>query len=75
MEKRTRFKSAWLPYALVAPQIIVTLLFFVWPAVQAMYQSMLLQDAFGGYSEFVWFDNFRTLFADSNYLGDRKSVV
>ncbi len=75
MEKRARFKSAWLPYALVAPQIIVTLLFFVWPAVQAMYQSMLLQDAFGGYSEFVWFDNFRTLFADSNYLGAFKTTA
>ena len=75
MEKRARFKSAWLPYALVAPQIIVTLLFFVWPAVQAMYQSMLLQDAFGGYSEFVWFDNFRALFADSNYLASFKTTA
>ena len=68
VEKRTRFTSAWLPYALVAPQIIVTLLFFVWPAAQALYQSVLLQDAFGGYSQFVGIDNFRTLFADSTYL-------
>ena len=47
MEKRARFKSAWLPYALVAPQILVSILFFFWPAVQALYQSVLLQDAFG----------------------------
>ncbi|MGB7480798.1 MAG: glycerol-3-phosphate transporter permease, partial [Burkholderiaceae bacterium] len=53
MEKRARFKSAWLPYALVAPQIAVTLVFFFWPAVQALYQSVLLQDAFGVSSQFV----------------------
>ena len=68
MEKRARFTSSWLPYVLVAPQILITILFFFWPAVQALYQSMLLQDAFGGYSEFVWFDNFMTLFRDPTYL-------
>jgi sn-glycerol 3-phosphate transport system permease protein len=68
VEKRARFTSRWLPYALVAPQILITILFFFWPAVQALYQSMLLQDAFGGYSEFVWFDNFMTLFRDPTYL-------
>ncbi|MFC5472428.1 sn-glycerol-3-phosphate ABC transporter permease UgpA [Paraherbaspirillum soli] len=75
MEKRARFKSACLPYALVAPQIIITLLFFVWPAVQALYQSMQLQDSFGGYSEFVWFDNFRTLFSDSTYLASFQTTA
>ena len=68
MEKRARFKSTWLPYALVAPQILVTLLFFFWPAVQALYQSLLLQDAFGGYSEFVGLENFAALFGDPTYL-------
>ncbi|EJM97665.1 sn-glycerol-3-phosphate ABC transporter permease UgpA [Herbaspirillum sp. YR522] len=68
MEKRARFKSTWLPYALVAPQVLVTLLFFFWPAVQALYQSLLLQDAFGGYSEFVGLENFANLFGDPTYL-------
>jgi sn-glycerol 3-phosphate transport system permease protein len=68
VEKRARFKSKWLPYLLVAPQILITLLFFFWPAVQALYQSVLLQDAFGGYSEFVWLDNFTALFGDPTYL-------
>jgi len=68
VEKRARFTSRWLPYALVAPQILITILFFFWPAIQALYQSMLLQDAFGGYSEFVWFDNFMTLFRDPTYF-------
>ncbi|HYD63648.1 MAG TPA: sn-glycerol-3-phosphate ABC transporter permease UgpA [Noviherbaspirillum sp.] len=75
MEKRARFKSAWLPYALVAPQILVTLLFFFWPAAQALYQSVLLQDAFGTSSQFVWFDNFRDLFNDANYLESFKTTA
>lgn len=75
MEKRARFRSAWLPYALVAPQILVTLVFFFWPAVQALYQSVLMQDAFGVSSEFVWLDNFRDLFNDENYLESFKTTA
>ena len=75
MEKRARFTSTWLPYALVAPQLLVTILFFFWPALQALYQSLLLQDAFGGYSEFVWFDNFQTLFADPTYLASFETTA
>ncbi len=75
MEKRARFTSSWLPYALVAPQILITILFFFWPAVQALYQSVLLQDAFGSYSEFVWFDNFKTLFADPTYLASFQTTA
>ena len=74
MEKRARFTSPWLPYALVAPQILVTILFFFWPAVQALYQSTLLQDAFGGYSEFVGFDNFKALFNDPTYLSSFQTT-
>ena len=72
MEKRVVFKSSWLPYVLVAPQIAVTVIFFFWPAFQAVYQSMLLQDAFGLHSEFVWFDNFKSLFNDEHYLASFK---
>ena len=68
MEKRVVFRSAWLPYALVAPQIAITILFFFWPAAQAVWYSFLLQDAFGLNTEFVWFQNFQALFADSHYL-------
>ncbi|HJV84767.1 MAG TPA: sn-glycerol-3-phosphate ABC transporter permease UgpA [Noviherbaspirillum sp.] len=75
MEKRARFQSAWLPYALVAPQILVTLLFFFWPAAQALYQSVLIQDAFGVSSQFVWFDNFRDLFDDPMYLDSFKTTA
>lgn len=72
MEKRVVFRSAWLPYVLVAPQIAITIIFFFWPAFQAVYQSMLLQDAFGLHTEFVWFDNFKALFNDENYLASFK---
>ncbi|OGB20465.1 MAG: glycerol-3-phosphate transporter permease [Burkholderiales bacterium RIFCSPLOWO2_02_FULL_57_36] len=75
MEKRARFKSAWLPYALVAPQIVVTLLFFFWPAAQALYQSVLIQDAFGVSSQFVWFENFQDLFNDETYLESFKTTA
>jgi sn-glycerol 3-phosphate transport system permease protein len=68
MEKRVRFSSRWLPYALVAPQIAITIVFFFWPALQAVYQSLLIQDAFGTSTQFVWFDNFKTLFQDDAYL-------
>jgi sn-glycerol 3-phosphate transport system permease protein len=72
MEKKVVFQSAWLPYALLAPQIAVTVIFFFWPAAQAVYYSFLLQDAFGLHTEFVWFRNFTDLFHDANYLESFK---
>jgi len=68
MEKRVVFRSAWLPYALLAPQIAVTVVFFFWPAVQAFWFSFQIQDAFGLHTEFVGLRNFGVLFRDSNYL-------
>lgn len=68
MEKRVVFNDAVLPYVLLAPQIIITIVFFFWPAAQALKQSVLLEDAFGLSSQFVWFDNFTALFADQSYL-------
>ena len=68
MEKRVRFSSGWLPWLLVAPQMAVVLVFFFWPAAQALYQSLLTQDAFGMSTEFVGMENFTRLFADSTYL-------
>jgi len=68
MLKRVHFRSSILPYLLVTPQIVITIIFFIWPASQALYQSVLIEDAFGMSSEFVWFENFQALFADSHYL-------
>ncbi|HEX6319251.1 MAG TPA: sn-glycerol-3-phosphate ABC transporter permease UgpA [Burkholderiales bacterium] len=68
MEKRVVFRSAWLPFVLIAPQIAVTLVFFFWPAAQAVWFSFQLQDAFGLKTQFVGLQNFVTLFKDENYL-------
>lgn len=75
MEKRVVFRSTWLPYALVAPQLAVTLVFFFWPAAQALRQSLLMEDAFGGHREFVWFDNFAALFADEGYVASFRTTA
>jgi sn-glycerol 3-phosphate transport system permease protein len=68
MEKRVLFRSRWLPYALVAPQIAVTVIFFFWPAAQAVYYSFIQQDPFGLSTKWVWFQNYITLFNDRHYL-------
>ena len=67
-EKRVVFRSAWLPYALLLPQITVTVVFFFWPAVQAVYYSFQVQDAFGLTTQFVGLQNFVDLFKDSHYV-------
>jgi sn-glycerol 3-phosphate transport system permease protein len=72
LEKRVVFRSAWLPYALLAPQIAVTLVFFFWPAAQAAWFSFQLQDAFGLSTEFVGLQNFVQLFEDPLYLAAFK---
>jgi sn-glycerol 3-phosphate transport system permease protein len=72
LEKRVVFRSAWLPYALVAPQIAITIVFFFWPAAQAVWYSFQLQDAFGLKTQFVGLQNFAHLFHDGNYLASFK---
>ena len=67
-EKRVFFKSTWLPWALLAPQLVIVGVFFFWPAGQALVQSLQEQDAFGLSVNWVGLDNFKTLFADSAYL-------
>ena len=68
MEKRVVFRSWWLPYVLVAPQLAITIVFFFWPAGQAVWQSLLAQDPFGISVEFVGLENFANLVADEHYL-------
>ena len=68
MLKKVHFSPSALPFLLVAPQIIITIVFFILPASQAFYQSFLLEDAWGISSEFVWFENFIYIFSDENYL-------
>jgi sn-glycerol 3-phosphate transport system permease protein len=68
MQKRVIFKGWALPVALLLPQLVITGLFFFWPAGQAVWQSLLREDAFGLSSEFVGLENFRDVFADPTWL-------
>ena len=65
---RVTFSNKLLPYLLVAPQLAITLVFFYWPASQAIYQSVLREDPFGLRSRFVGLANFQRLFEDPNYI-------
>ncbi len=68
MRRRTIFPNKVLPYALLAPQLAVTVVFFFWPAAQAIVQSMLRQDPFGLSTAFVGLENFVTVLTDPFYL-------
>jgi len=68
MQKQAVFQSRLLPYLLIAPQLAVVLIFFYWPAAQAVLQSFLVQDAFGLSTSFVWFDNYRELLSEPDYF-------
>jgi sn-glycerol 3-phosphate transport system permease protein len=68
MQKQSFFQSKLLPYLLVAPQLAIVLIFFYWPAAQAVLQSFLLQDAFGLSTSFVWFDNYLELLSQPDYF-------
>ena len=68
MQKNAYFKGLTIPFLLLLPQLAITVVFFYWPATQAVWQSFLLEDAFGTSTEFVWFENYQMLFADPGYL-------
>ena len=65
--KRTVFANRWLPYLLVAPQVLVTLVFFFWPAGKSLYLSLFKSAPFGGRDVYVGLDNFRALLSDVDY--------
>ena len=67
MQKRAIFGGTSLPYLLLLPQLFVVAVFFYWPASQAVWQSFLLQDAFGLNTSFIWFENYKELFEDTGY--------
>ena len=68
MEKRVLFRSAWLPWLLLLPQMVIIGVFFFWPAAQAILQSFMMEDAFGLSKEWVGLANFAQLFSDETYL-------
>jgi sn-glycerol 3-phosphate transport system permease protein len=75
MDKRVIFKSWWLPALLVAPQLIISFLFFFYPSGQAIWNSLFLPDPFGLKTEYVGLDNFRFLLSDPYYLASFKTTI
>jgi sn-glycerol 3-phosphate transport system permease protein len=75
MEKRVVFDGRLLPYLLLLPQLAVTLIFFYWPAAQTVWQSFLIQDAFGLSTEFVWLENYRDLLSKPEYYRSMLTTV
>jgi sn-glycerol 3-phosphate transport system permease protein len=75
MEKRVVFRSSWLPWLLLLPQMAVILVFFFWPAAQAILQSLQQQDPFGTSIEFVGLANFRQLLDDPSYVESFKTTA
>src|SRR5690606_190377 len=72
MEKRVVFSHKTLPYLLLAPQLLITIVFFFLPAGQALWQSFRLEDPFGLSSQFVGLSNFIDLFANDDYINSFK---
>ena len=75
MEKRVTFKSSWLPWVLLAPQVAIISAFFFWPAVLTLVQSVQQQDAFGTSVNWAGLENFRNLFNDETYLESFKTTA
>ena len=70
--QRTVFRSRWLPYLLVFPQVAVTVLFFFWPALKSLQLSLYRVSPFGDKMNFVGLENFAKLLGDPEYY---QSVV
>lgn len=68
MRRRTLFRNKVLPYLLLAPQLAITVVFFFWPAGQAIYQSLLIEDPFGLRTTFVWLENYQIVLSNPLYL-------
>ncbi len=75
MEKRVQFRSVWLPWVLLAPQVAVIGVFFFWPAGQALLQSFQVEDAFGTSTQWVGMENFKRLWGDASYLASFKTTA
>lgn len=65
---RVVFGNTFLPWLLMLPQLTIIMVFFFWPAGQALIQSVMLEDAFGTSRRFVGLENFHRLLNDPLYL-------
>ena len=68
MRRRVIFDQKLLPYLLLTPQLAITAVFFLYPAGQAVWMSLLREDMFGLTSQFVWFENYARVLQNPNYM-------
>ena len=73
--KRTIFSNKLLPYLLLAPQLVITLVFFIWPALQAIKSSFEREDPFGFRTTFIWFENYRRILGDPSYINSLEKTA
>jgi sn-glycerol 3-phosphate transport system permease protein len=73
--QKVHFRSTWLPWLLIAPQAFIILAFFIWPAGQALVQSLQESDAFGTSVQWVGLENFRALWHDDTYLASFRTTA
>ncbi len=66
--KKVQFENKFLPYLFIAPQIIIIVVFFLWPSAMAFYYSFTMEDAFGISSQFVWFENYKDAILNKEYF-------
>jgi sn-glycerol 3-phosphate transport system permease protein len=64
---KAQFGSPWMPYLLLAPQMIIIAVFFLWPAAEAIRSSFYLEDPFFGTGSFVGLDNYSDALTASDY--------
>ena len=67
MEKRVTFSSWTIGILFAVPQLLLIFTFFYWPAGQAVYWSLTLQQPWGGGNIWVGLDNFRSILANADY--------
>ncbi len=75
MQRRAIFDNKLLPYGLLAPQLVVTIVFFFWPAGQTVYQALIRQDPFGLTTRFVWFANLAEVLSDPLYRASLRTTL
>ncbi|MFT4359393.1 sn-glycerol-3-phosphate ABC transporter permease UgpA [Bartonella bacilliformis] len=74
-EKSAYFKNSLLPYWLLFPQLFIILLFFIWPAVQAIKSSFEREDPFGFTTTFIGFENYATVLSDPSYIKSLLTTI
>lgn len=65
--KKAQFQSPWMPYLLLAPQMIIIAIFFFWPAFEAIRSSFYIEDPFFGNATFVGIENYVDVTSRSDY--------